>query len=104
MTGLNRYDWAVLIDGVLVGLSLVIWAYLGYRKYTRLGDANFLLCPRCKYELKGLPDRGRCPECGMTFASLADVREYWYRDGAEPLVPEKEHQENSTAADEQSRA
>ena len=30
-------------------------------------------CEHCGYDLTGLPDLGRCPECGQSYSSWADA-------------------------------
>ncbi len=38
--------------------------------------ANFQICPRCRYSLKGLEEQGDCPECG-THYTAASLRTEW---------------------------
>lgn len=42
----------------------------------RLRRAEYLLCPECVYDLGGLPERGNCPECGLSH-TRRDLREVW---------------------------
>jgi len=37
----------------------------------RVPESNDVLCERCGYVLNGLPDDGRCPECGKPIAESA---------------------------------
>lgn len=41
-----------------------------------LREADYSLCPECLYDLRGSPDSGRCPECGLT-CTRQEVREVW---------------------------
>lgn len=65
---------AILIAGIATWLSTR--ARLRGRNAVR--TARFLICPRCRYRLHGLPDRGACPECGATY-SLEGLRLTWLR-------------------------
>ncbi len=38
--------------------------------------ADFKICPRCRYSLKGLDDQGDCPECGRRY-SQDELRRTW---------------------------
>ena len=37
---------------------------------------EYLVCPRCWYSLKALPEEGMCPECGQPYTSAA-IRKIW---------------------------
>ena len=38
-----------------------------------LGDRQNVVCTACSYDLRGLGQRGSCPECGQAFYSGADL-------------------------------
>lgn len=45
----------------------------------RMGSSFALMCPTCRYDLRGLPD-GACPECGRSFVRAhleAELRRVW---------------------------
>ena len=71
--GATLIGW-VLLDGLLIVLyrELVVWwrrvdlASAGKRAAESRPPKNDP-CPRCEYNLLGLPDKHRCPECGFTY-------------------------------------
>ena len=99
---LRRFWWAVwllwpamflvmlftpsLAEGSLFGsLGLVMALLLGHhlllrycvrRFEQRVRDADFALCLRCGYPLRGLPPKHDCPECGTAY-ELNEVRKTW---------------------------
>ena len=50
-----------------------------------LGASGGRLCTHCIYNLKDLPPRGSCPECGHEYDAEFDARTWW---GAGFEVPE----------------
>ena len=40
-------------------------------------EADNALCWDCGYRLLGLPEEGRCPECGWPYDDLEQVRKAW---------------------------
>ncbi|MCG3127928.1 MAG: hypothetical protein CHACPFDD_02801 [Phycisphaerae bacterium] len=47
-----------------------------YRLQRFLKEQDYAICVRCKYSLRGLVQRGACPECGATY-ELADTQRTW---------------------------
>jgi hypothetical protein len=63
---------------ILVGISagIVILARRSERYASDLAKCGWLRCPQCFFDLRGLPDVGRCPECGGPF-SIQDLQARW---------------------------
>ncbi len=70
---------------VLAGIAVFVvgdkaWRQFGASVVSRLcreaRENDGYLCLHCGYNLKGLPDQHRCPECGNPF-DIEDVKEKW---------------------------
>lgn len=47
-----------------------------------------IVCAQCNYNLRGLPDPGRCPECGTSFDHADDRALYLFEQhGPEAFLP-----------------
>ncbi|QOJ00634.1 MAG: hypothetical protein HRU70_09080 [Phycisphaeraceae bacterium] len=53
------------------------------RHAKRIENAQWALCPTCGYDLRTLPQRGACPECGRTYSRDA-VRRFWINKYSDP--------------------
>ena len=70
-TGLESHP-AIPLRPVWMGLLLNTLVYAGaygaiwgaWRLHRRGGDRRAGLCPHCRYDLRGVPAEGPCPECG----------------------------------------
>lgn len=51
------------------------------RLYEAVRQAEYRVCPRCCFDLRGHGERGTCPECGRPFDS-ANLRATWAIDAA----------------------
>ena len=40
---------------------------------SRIGNNRIAKCPRCSYDLTGLPDKHQCPECGLSYDRDSEV-------------------------------
>lgn len=70
--GNHLYQGAGLITGALLGVGgFLAWVSRPYfirAKIERtIKDDDYKLCLWCRHTIDGLPDRGRCPECGGGF-------------------------------------
>lgn len=69
-------------------IAIMVMAVVNVR-YRMVGDRllvrhEWLLCPRCEYDLTQSGESGRCPECGRPF-ERDKLRDAWVRD--EPQFP-----------------
>ncbi|MHC4947809.1 MAG: hypothetical protein ACYTG1_06055 [Planctomycetota bacterium] len=62
------------IASLVGGLGLFVYAWRRRRRI--LGENDLRVCGRCLQVLRGLPDRGRCPECGDDY-EIEAVRAAW---------------------------
>jgi hypothetical protein len=69
-------DWfilAVLAAGIG---SVAFGRWQAKRLLDHLAACDWRCCYYCKFDLRGLPDSGKCPECGEPYA-IEDVRRRW---------------------------
>ncbi|MFO0832340.1 MAG: hypothetical protein U0637_10950 [Phycisphaerales bacterium] len=86
MWGLVTSQWRILFEGPwIAGLGTVVMALIVIRKYAKsriarrfLNPHQGFLCPSCHYPMRGLPNVGHCPECGIEY-SRARIVELWER-------------------------
>lgn len=64
----------VLIAGIVA--SRVFDAGRAKRTRDMLAACDYRCCLSCKFDLRGLPESGKCPECGEQY-EIEDVRKWW---------------------------
>ncbi|HLP83486.1 MAG TPA: hypothetical protein VK157_03985 [Phycisphaerales bacterium] len=75
---------AAVVFGWMLPLGLWIALRLYYRRiraYVR--EMDFLVCPKCGYDLHGCDSFGSCPECGRPYARDKLALD-WHRGGFAP--------------------
>jgi hypothetical protein len=77
MVGVTVFGW---IPALLLFLSLISY-YRSIRQYVKQMD--FLVCPKCGYDLHGCDSFGSCPECGRPYARDKLPLD-WHRGGFAP--------------------
>ena len=78
--GLHR---AIPIAGIGLAVIIILVGVFARRRLRRsVCNADLLLCPHCRQNLRGLFESGACPECGTRFCA-AQVRQWW----AEIVLP-----------------
>lgn len=87
MSSGREHAWLQRAMIAAVGLASVMLLIAHIRLDLRLRKTGCLICLRCGYDLRGVPERGgdgragragQCPECGRAFAA-EEVREVWRR-------------------------
>ena len=75
---MTSHNGLVYVPGYLVwiGLWVVVMKWRERRLVRRVIESDRQVCPRCTYDLRGLPNEHKCPECGSTF-ELEVVRSTW---------------------------
>lgn len=61
---------------VLIVLSVVAGRWRRRRIGRHIRASDYRVCPQCRYLLAGLPDAGRCPECGFEYSKDILIK-YW---------------------------
>lgn len=83
--------WGVFLGflfacGLFVGY--VVWGILWRRKIKRLvRETDGQLCLWCRHDLRGMPHRGRCGECGLGYDLPANVAIFHRRLGTRKVIP-----------------
>lgn len=61
-------------------LSISYNQFTARRFHARLAAHDYRLCCFCGYDLRNIPEYGRCPECGEWY-DIRVTREEWIREG-----------------------
>jgi hypothetical protein len=65
-----------LVVGYAGGLPIVLAIWWRSRGRARIIALDFRVCPRCNFDLRGLPSPGACPECHRRFSDRS-LRVHW---------------------------
>ncbi len=65
-----------VITFVFVFLHIVLDDKARRKFVARVADDEYRVCPQCGYLLSGLPDQGKCPECGRGY-SIEELERIW---------------------------
>ncbi len=66
---------AIAVTVLMIGLGLYA-SWRRQRKLRTLIECDWRRCLYCFFDLRGLEDRGTCPECGEKYI-VREVREAW---------------------------
>lgn len=79
--GVTHYRYELVGN---LGAPIIVWAvfillFLDKRRIkARIKACGYMVCVECGYELTGLGNSGRCPECGTPFEEES-LRKTWRR-------------------------
>lgn len=81
-------SWAILprritiyvlaLNACLILISVIMRMLSDGRRGRQLKKENFRVCINCEYLLHGLPDSGRCPECGVEY-EVHELKDEWMK-------------------------
>lgn len=68
----------VLVGCLFAACMTAAWVYehWRWRLWRAVCEADFLLCLNCEHDLRGIGERGACPECGERFI-LSQTKAAW---------------------------
>lgn len=69
-------EYSLIVVGVVASAGYPLSRYHMRRRYRALADRDWRVCRWCRFDLRGLPDKGKCPECGEDY-SIDEVRQWW---------------------------
>lgn len=69
---------AAILPGLAVPAFIVGVSRLARKHVRRASDKEFRVCWGCGYELHGLSDAGKCPECERAY-EIAELQRKWGR-------------------------
>ena len=77
-------DYSLIALAVVVVASYPFMRYRFRRRARVLAACDWRQCRWCRFDLRGLADTGRCPECGEEY-DIEEVRKWW-KDMMAPVV------------------
>jgi hypothetical protein len=70
---LHRAPWVFMLIGLVFQCN---WIWQCRRLARHVRQHKGLLCVKCEYDLRGMEDGSRCPECGAVFSREHTLR-FW---------------------------
>lgn len=81
---------AVSAAGYVIAFAgFAVWSRQRIRTALDAYDHNFLVCPTCRYDLRHLAERGKCPECGEPYR-YEELPDIWRNELGEVEMPPEE--------------